>query len=546
MKKLNVVGLVGAKLDQPPKNLAAERWSAWRPSVAICQQQDLIVDRYDLVHSPHEKRLAEQVRQDITSVSPETKLMLHEVAFSDPWDFEEVYSKLHQLSGRLEFNIDTHDCLVHITTGTHVQQICLFLLTESRHLPGQLLQSSPASKRSAGSHQPGRYKIIDLDLSKYDELASRFSLEQKESLSWLKSGIETRDASFNALIEQIEKVTLKTTAPMLLTGPTGAGKSQLARQIYRLKRNRKLITGELVEVNCATLRGDAAMSALFGHTKGAFTGAAAARQGFLSKADQGILFLDEIGELGIDEQAMLLRAIEDKRFQPVGADHSVESNFQLIAGTNRDLQHAIANGRFREDLLARINMWTFCLPGLADRPLDIEPNLRYELDLYASTTGTRVSMNTEARRRFLKFALAPSSKWSANFRDLNAAVTRMATLANSGRISIEDVNAETGRLTNLWNLSVNASDSTPPVCAAVVADLIEGDLEALDQFDLAQLQHVIAVCLNSSSLSAAGRHLFQASRLQKKNPNDADRLRKYLARFGVTWSKVQSAQQPGK
>jgi len=126
---------------------------------------------------------------------------------------------------------------------------------------------------------------------------------------------------------------------------------------------------------------------------------------------------------------MLLRAIEDKRFQPVGSDDSVDSDFQLVAGTNRDLQLAVAEGRFREDLLARINLWTFCLPGLADRREDIEPNLQYELDLYATRTGTRVSMNKEAHQRFVDFAMDPSSLWSANFRDLNAAVTRMATLA---------------------------------------------------------------------------------------------------------------------
>jgi transcriptional regulatory protein RtcR len=97
------------------------------------------------------------------------------------------------------------------------------------------------------------------------------------------------------------------------------------------------MAGELVEVNCATLRGDAAMSTLFGHVRGAYTGAVEARAGMLRKADKGLLFLDEIGELGLDEQAMLLRAIEDRTFFPVGSDREVRSEFQLIAGTNRDL-----------------------------------------------------------------------------------------------------------------------------------------------------------------------------------------------------------------
>jgi transcriptional regulatory protein RtcR len=104
-----------------------------------------------------------------------------------------------------------------------------------------------------------------------------------------------------------------------------------------LKKERRQVQGPFVEVNCATLRGDAAMSTLFGHVKGAFTGAVQDRPGLLRKANGGVLFLDEIGELGTDEQAMLLRAIEDKRFLPMGADREVSSDFQLLAGTNRDL-----------------------------------------------------------------------------------------------------------------------------------------------------------------------------------------------------------------
>src|SRR4029077_5505398 len=104
-----------------------------------------------------------------------------------------------------------------------------------------------------------------------------------------------------------------------------------------LKRTGHQVKGDFIEVNCATIRGDAAMSALFGHVKGAFTGAVNARPGLLRTADDGMLFLDEIGELGGDEQAMLLRALEEKVFLPLGSDKETRSDFQLIAGTNRDL-----------------------------------------------------------------------------------------------------------------------------------------------------------------------------------------------------------------
>ncbi|MES2301326.1 MAG: sigma 54-interacting transcriptional regulator, partial [Pseudomonadota bacterium] len=177
------------------------------------------------------------------------------------------------------------------------------------------------------------------------------------------------------------------------------------------------------------LRGDSAMSALFGHKKGAFTGAAADRPGLLRTADGGMLFLDEIGELGLDEQAMILRAIEDKRFLPVGADRESESDFQLIAGTNRDLAQCVVDGTFREDLFARLNLWTFELPGLAERREDIAPNLDYELDRHAEREGERVTFNKEARDRYLAFAMSGEALWPGNFRDLASSVTRMATFS---------------------------------------------------------------------------------------------------------------------
>src|SRR5688572_1556486 len=302
-------------------------------------------------------------------------------------------------------------------------------------------------------------------------------------------------------------------------GPTGAGKSQLARRIFELKRERQRLRGQLVEVNCATLRGDGAMSALFGHVRGAFTGAVAERPGLLRQANGGLLFLDEIGELGADEQAMLLRALEDKRFLPVGADREVESDFQLIAGTNRDLGAEVERGRFREDLLARINLWTFRLPALRERPEDIPPNLLYELDQASQVLDTRVTMNKEAQEHFLRFATSGEARWSGNFRDLNAAVLRMATLAPGGRITREGVDEEIERLRAAWA----KSGPRPQAAVDLVVEVLgEEQAEALDRFDRAQLGEVLAVCRQARSLSDAGRALFAQSRAQKKSVNDAD------------------------
>jgi transcriptional regulatory protein RtcR len=322
---------------------------------------------------------------------------------------------------------------------------------------------------------------------------------------------------------------------MLLFGPTGAGKSFLARRVYEMKKARHQLGGRFVEVNCATLRGDSAMSALFGHVKGAFTGAQTERAGLLRSADGGLLFLDEIGELGLDEQAMLLKAIEEKRFLPFGSDREVESDFQLIAGTVRDLRQWVAEGRFREDLYARINLWTFDLPGLADRPEDLEPNLDFELARFAREHGEQVRFHTEARRIYLKFVTSPQARWTGNFRELSASVTRLATLAEGGRITEADVADEIARLQRTWAEPDSAGSD------GALADLLGDEAASLDLFDRMQLENVVAVCRESASLSDAGRRLFDVSRTEKAKVNDADRLRKYLARFGLNWARVRAS-----
>ncbi|MDP2310082.1 MAG: RNA repair transcriptional activator RtcR [Pseudomonadota bacterium] len=524
-----VLGLLGTNLDRGVRGL--ERWNKWRPTVGLCRQEDLVVSRIEVLHPAPWASLASLIKADIGTVSPETEVRLHTLDLTDPWDFEAVYTALYDFARAYPFDPDAEDYLVHITTGTHVAQICLFLLVESRHLPARLVQTGP------GPTPAGRHGVIDLMLSRYDRLAGRFDSERQEATSFLKGGIETRSAAFNALIDRIELVALRSPAPMLLTGPTGAGKSRLARRIWDLKRARRIVKGAFVEVNCATLRGDGAMAALFGHRRGAFTGAVADRAGLLREADGGMLFLDEIGELGLDEQAMLLRAIEDKRFLPVGSDREVESDFQLLAGTNRDLGRAVAEGRFREDLLARLDLWTFALPGLKDRPEDIPPNVDHELEQAGRASGRRVTFNREAREHFLAFAA--KAPWPRNFRDLGGAIVRMSTLAPGARIDRDTVDEEIDRLRATW-ASVIPKD---PARTAVheddpVAELL-GDTP-IDRFDRVQLAEVIRVCRVSRSLSDAGRSLFAASRAQRTSVNDADRLRKYLARFGLDWDGVSA------
>ena len=529
-----VIGFLGTQLDA---GQGAGRWEKWRPTVSLVQQPDVVVHRIELIHTPRHLGLAQQVQRDIASVSPETLVNLIPMDVADPWDFGEMYGALYDWVRAYPFDTEREQYRAHITTGTHVAQICMFLMVESRFIPGVLLQTAPPKKQT--HENPGSLTLIDLDLSRYDGLAKRFHQAQQDAVEFLKDGIATRNRAFNALIDEIERVAVRSRAPILLVGPTGAGKSFLARRMFELKQARHQMTGPFVEVNCATLRGDGAASTLFGHKKGSFTGAASDRPGLLRTAHQGALFLDEIGELGPDEQAMLLKAIEEKRFFPVGADKEVESDFQLIAGTNRDLRSDVAAGRFREDLFARINLWTYDLPGLAQRPEDIEPNVDHLLAIHAAENHRVVRFNAEARAAYLRFAQSGEAIWSGNFRDLSASVTRLATLADGGRIPVALVEAEIARLRWLWKRQGPAASGGNDVDL----DALLGDerAAALDLFDRLQLEAVVRVCKQSRSLSDAGRQLFQVSREQRSVVNDADRLRKYLAKHGIEWSRIADA-----
>ncbi|WP_431688167.1 RNA repair transcriptional activator RtcR [Hahella sp. NBU794] len=534
-----VFGFLGSTMDAVSRRRGKyeKRWQRWRPTVSIAQHPEAFpVDRLVLLYNPQDRELADEVIADIGDVAPKLQVDLQQLDFDAPWDLHQVFPKLYQFIDGYPFDTEKEEYFFHITTGSHIQQISIFLSVGARYFPGKLLQTAPSRDHEGGS----KVEVIDLDNAPRS-VAEIFSQSRKRDTDYLKSGINTRNADFNQLIKQIETVAIRTRAPILITGPTGAGKSRLGSRIYELKRKRQDVKGAFVEVNCATLRGDNAMSALFGHRKGAFTGAVEKRDGLLKEADGGVLFLDEIGELPLDEQAMLLRAIEDKRFFPLGADKEENSDFQLIAGTNRDLRQDVIDGRFREDLFSRINLWTYRLPGLADRHEDIEPNLDYELQRFERENGIRVRFSQESRKRYLKFACSPSALWKGNFRDLNASVTRMATLAEAGEIDVALVEAEMERLGYLWGMELRSA--TQQAESGLLENLLSPEqMEEMDHLDQVQLEAVVRACRDSSSAAEAGRRLFAASRLKKRRLNDSQRVAAILDKYGLHFDQIKNAR----
>lgn len=565
INKTAVIGFLGTTLDN---GFSSNRWQRWRPTVSLGLHDELLVDELHILYSKRDKRLFKIVADDVAQVSPYTKVIGHHVALSSPWDFADVYAELYDFAAGFDFQ-DNTDYLLHLTTGTHVAQICWFLLVEAGFIPADLIQTSPCLRPDQTDPQ-GRYQVIDLDVSRYDGLRERFEAEKQQHWQTLQANLVTQNAAYQKLISDIEKVATRSTAPILLMGATGAGKSQLASQIYALKKAKansnaqgKSSLDKFIEVNCATLRGDTAMSVLFGHVKGAFTGAASSREGLLKSADGGLLFLDEIGELGLDEQAMLLTALEEQRFYPLGSDTPINVSFQLMAGTNKDLRQAVAEGAFRADLFARLNTWTFFLPSLKDRFEDLPANIDYELARLGSEQQQQFRFTPEARALYENFATSSEATWQGNFRDLTASMVRLTTLAESKVIRVDDVQAEIDRLAHLWvlpnssnslaysnrsiknSLSNKNSETTfssqiteQASHALLSAYLDEQILADIDPFDAVQLAYVIEICKTHKNQASAGRYLYANSRDKLKSPNDSDRLRKYLMKFGLRFDEL--------
>lgn len=530
-----VIGFIGSSLDRVSKNEL--RWQKWRPTVSICQQEDIIVDKFELLANDSHKDLIDEVTNDIQQISPETTVNVHQANIKDPWDFETVYSYLYDFCQNYTFDYENEEYLVHITTGTHVEQICLFLLIETNFFPAKILQSIPPKVRSP--YSVGTYKVIDLDLSKYDGIAARFKESEITSTNLLKDGAKTINVRFNKVISDIEKISNITKAPILIQGPIGVGKSKLAENIYNLKKLKQQVTGDFININCAEANSDSFLPSLLGYRKGSFHGATRNQDGLLAKANKGLIFLNEISALSKDKQEEFIKYLNHKTFYPLSSDEEIFSDFQIIVSSSKDLCHEVRENRFSASLLSIINTWTFSIPGLYQRQEDIEQYVDYELNKYSNEASSKITFNKEAKTKYISFAKSSEAKWTNNFSDLRSSIIRMCTVANNGRINVNIVETEIEYLKQSW--LDNQADYSETILLSVLS---KDTIDDLDIFDKAQLSMVLQECKGEKSISSASRKIFSNSLKKRKTSNDADRLIKYLAKFGLKWSEIDFTKLP--
>jgi formate hydrogenlyase transcriptional activator len=305
---------------------------------------------------------------------------------------------------------------------------------------------------NVGSREVGRYDESDSELLlaiadqvvlaiqnmlAYEEVASlKQQLEQENLYLQEECRAEAPFADVVGESAAIRKVLAKirmvagTDSTVLVTGETGTGKELVVRAIHGLSARKEKI---LVKVNCAALPSGVIESELFGHEKGAFTGALTRRVGRFELANGGTLFLDEVGDLPQELQAKLLRVLQEGEFERVGGTQTLKVNVRLVAATNRDLASAVAEGRFRADLFYRLNVFPIAIPPLRERVEDIPRLVRHFVMIYAGKMGKSIgTIGEQVMAKLMAY------HWPGNVRELQNVIERAVILATRGRIELDD------------------------------------------------------------------------------------------------------------
>jgi formate hydrogenlyase transcriptional activator len=309
-----------------------------------------------------------------------------------------------------------------------------------------------------------------------------------------------------AVVHRVEKVA-PTDSTVLITGETGTGKELIARAIHHASARR---TRPLVKVNCSAISAGLVESEFFGHVKGAFTGALERRIGRFQLADGGTIFLDEVGELPVETQVKLLRVLQEQEFEPVGSSQTVSVDVRVIAATNRDLQSAVDEGRFRADLFYRLNVFPLEIPPLRRRRGDVPQLAMFFLAQYSKRFGKRVetiSPQTMAR--------LGAYDWPGNIRELQNVIERAVVLAPGPVLELDD---------DVLRPAAGASGRPALPAAAVSAHPDAGLADTLVEVERTQ----IAAALQRSGGVIEGPR--GAASLLKMHPNT---LRSRMDRLGI-------------
>lgn len=321
------------------------------------------------------------------------------------------------------------------------------------------------------------------------------------------------------MLEQLSKVPLST---LMIKGETGTGKGHAAGILHGNGLRQEY---SFVEMNCAAMPQELVESQLFGHEAGAFTGAKGRHRGLLEQADKGTLFLDEIGEMPLDVQAKLLKAIEEQRFRRVGGEHEINVDVQFFAASNRDLQQMAAAGEFREDLYHRLNVFEITVPPLRDYKSDLVELVPVLMAEYNAQSGNKVSIITDkAWREMIEY------EWPGNVRELRNALERSVLLAQNNTLNTSWLNLNNSLLESGLDTSSTALESEALLEIHPEAESVSPKLAGADELSARSPltvgpEHISFVINGEMSLEHMDRQIIQrALELTEHNISKAAEL----------------------
>ena len=432
----------------------------------------------------------------------QTPIVLRPEKLTGPTRFGEIYESAVRMVTDIHSRHGKDASLTfHLSPGTPAMAAVWIILAKTR-FPAELLESS---------RQEGVQTVcLPFDISA--EFIPDLLARQDNRLERLAEGLPPEAPEFAHLVHRsdaMKRVILKArhvaarSVPVLIEGETGTGKELLARAIHQAspRRNRPFIP-----VNCGAIPAELMESELFGHEKGAFTGADRQKSGYFEAADRGTLFLDEIGELPLDLQPKLLRVLENGEFQRIGETQARHSSARIITATNRDLKKEVREGRFRADLYHRLSVFTVAIPALRDLGDDRIRLLEHFRAIYAAQANlSRFWLTTEATTRLLAY------RFPGNVRELRNIAIRLTTKHAGKEVGVDDLEAEL----DLGNESPVAGVLPAPTLAgqAELVAIALNDIRNRHDFDLDATLHRWEEAYIEAAQQLAHNNMSQAARL---------------------------------
>ena len=375
--------------------------------------------------------------------------------------------------------------------GTNGIQLCKHIVTHRPDIPGVMMTAFGSLESAVDAIRAGAYdfvtKPIEMDLLNVTLSRAIKHRQLEEKIRFLSEAVARTERfgdilgtspAMQELFDQLQRIAASETS-LLITGESGTGKELVARAIHRKSRRSKK---PFVAVNCAALPDALLESELFGHAAGAFTDARTERKGLLFQAEGGTLLFDEVGELPLSVQPKLLRALEENYMRPVGSDEEIPFDVRIITATNRDLETAIEEGRFREDLYFRINVIQCDLPPLRSRGTDTLLLAQKFLETFATRSEKKV---TDISKGVAEKLLAYT--WPGNVRELRNVIERAVALTRYDRLGVEDLPE---KIRNFQGSQVFIGGDDPT------------EMVALEEIERRYIQHVLGAVGSNKTMAA--------------------------------------------